>query len=140
MNVPLALLADSANISQEGKLNVLGAFSNINAASFPAVHPAMVLVLQLEASPAEYGRTRQFEAAFLDSDGKQIAEFKADLQMYAPDDPSVPSNDYVLINIPPMPFPHAGDYAVHVLIGDEEKARIPFRLTERPVGRPQEEE
>ena len=140
MNVPLALLADSANISQEGKLNVLGVFSNIDALRFPVIHAAMVLVLQLEASPAEYGRTKKFEIAFLDADGNRIAGLEADLQMNAPDDLASPTNDYVVINIPPTPFPHAGDYAVHILIGDEDKAQVRFRLTDRSADQPQKEE
>ena len=138
MNVPLALLADAANISQEGKLNVLGAFNNITASRFPAVHPAMVLVLQLKASPAEYGQTKQFEIKILDADGDHIADFMADLQVDKPEDPAAPNNNYVVMNVPPMPFPHAGDYAVHILIGGEDKAEVPFRLTDGSIDRTQE--
>lgn len=139
MNVPLALLADSANLSQEGKLNVLGAFNSIYAPSFPAVHPAMVLVLQLDASPAEYGQTKQLEVAFLDADATKIAGFEAELQVNRPADPAGPTNDYVVVNVPPMPFPHSGDYAIHVLIGGEDKARVRFQLVDSSVAQPQEE-
>jgi len=34
MKATLALLADAANVSEEGKLNVLGIFNNINAEEF----------------------------------------------------------------------------------------------------------
>lgn len=140
MNVPLALLADSANISQEGKLNVLGAFNTIYAPSFPVVHPAMVLVLQLMASPAEYGQTKKLKVTILDADANHIASFGGDLQVNTPDDLGAPNNDYSVIHIPPMPFPHAGDYAIYILIGGEDKAQVRFRLTERSVNRPQGEE
>ena len=39
MQVPLAVLADSANVSQEGKLNIMGIFTQINAQSLPCDTP-----------------------------------------------------------------------------------------------------
>ena len=52
MDVTLALLADAANVSQDGKLNILGIFNGLGAAAFPATHPSMHLVLRFEASRA----------------------------------------------------------------------------------------
>ena len=51
MELTLALLADYANISREGKLNIMGIFEQIFALSFPAVHAQLQLVLRLESSP-----------------------------------------------------------------------------------------
>ena len=51
----MALIADEANISQEGKLNVLGAFDRIAATSFPMVHPKMVFLFRLEARYGDGG-------------------------------------------------------------------------------------
>ena len=138
MDVPLALLADSANISQEGKLNVLGAFDNINASSFPAVHAAMVLVIGLTASPAEYGHTRLCRIRLLDADANQLLAIEGDLEVNQPSDLAAPHSVYIPFPIPPITFPHAGDYAFHILIDDDEKATVPFRLTERSSNRSQE--
>ncbi|MCY3912733.1 MAG: hypothetical protein OXG43_05735 [Chloroflexi bacterium] len=138
MDVPLALLADSANISQEGKLNVLGAFDNIYAASFPAVHPAMVLVIGLTASPAEFGQTRQCRISLLDADANQLLAIEGDLEVSQPSVRAAPHSVYIPFPIPPITFPHAGDYAFHILIGDDEKATVSFRLTERSSNRSQE--
>ena len=55
MKVNLALLADGANVSREGKLNILGIFDTIHAGKFPVVHAQMRLVVRLEASSAELG-------------------------------------------------------------------------------------
>jgi hypothetical protein len=49
MQVPLALLADHANVSAEGKLNLMGAFDVINARRFPAVHAQMHLVFRIRS-------------------------------------------------------------------------------------------
>lgn len=56
MNVSLALVADYANISREGKLNILGIFDRIAAQSVPAVHSQMQLIMRLEADRAESER------------------------------------------------------------------------------------
>ena len=57
MQVKLALLADYANVTAEGKLNILGIFDRINVVGVPAVHPQMHFILRLEAHPAEWDRT-----------------------------------------------------------------------------------
>ena len=138
MEVPLALLADAANISQEGKLNVLGAFDNIDARAFPALHPAMVLVMGVSASPAEYGHSRKCRISLLDADANQILAIEGDLEIGQPSDLSAPTSIYIPYSLPPIPFPHAGDYAFHILIGDDEKARVPFRVTDKSGDQPEE--
>lgn len=49
MEVAYALIADSANVSIGGKLNILGAFDIIFAKEFPCFHPSMVLAFMLRA-------------------------------------------------------------------------------------------
>ena len=56
MDVTLAVLADHANVSDQGKLNILGIFDRILASNFPAVHPQLHPVLRFSASPAERGK------------------------------------------------------------------------------------
>ena len=69
MRVALALLADGANVTREGKLNLLGIFDTIFARGFPVMHPVMQLVLRFEAEPAEAGTRRDLEVQFLTPDG-----------------------------------------------------------------------
>ena len=52
MLVKLAVLADYANVTSDGKLNILGIFDRMNVLNLPAVHPQMNLVLRLEAHRA----------------------------------------------------------------------------------------
>ena len=40
MNVTFAMFADAANLSQEGKLNILGVFDALQVATLPTVAPA----------------------------------------------------------------------------------------------------
>ena len=55
MHLTFALFADSANLSQEGKLNILGVFDAVQVAAFPTVHPRAHLVVRLKGSRADAG-------------------------------------------------------------------------------------
>jgi hypothetical protein len=55
MHVSFALFADAANISQEGKLNILGVFDSVQVGQFPALHPRTTFVLRLKARPQDAG-------------------------------------------------------------------------------------
>ncbi|HJQ85319.1 MAG TPA: hypothetical protein VKA21_14635 [Candidatus Binatia bacterium] len=68
----LAVLADGANVSREGKLNLLGIFDTIFARTFPTTHPQMQLVLRFEADPAESGSARTVEVQLVAPDGRVV--------------------------------------------------------------------
>lgn len=72
MKVTLAVLADYANITREGKLNILGIFDVIHAHDFPMTHPQMQLVMRFEADIAEAGKTKKLEIKLMDEDGKTL--------------------------------------------------------------------
>jgi hypothetical protein len=72
MKVTLAVLADYANVSREGKLNILGIFDIIYAKAFPCVHNQMQLVIRFEADIGERGRQKSIEVQLIDEDAKQI--------------------------------------------------------------------
>ena len=50
MHVTFALFADAANLSQEGKLNILGVFDALQVGTLPALHPRATLVVHLKGS------------------------------------------------------------------------------------------
>ena len=71
MQVNLLVLCDAANVSREGKLNILGEFDSIHASAFPLTYPTMVLVLRMEAHPTESGDHR-LKLRLLDADGQDV--------------------------------------------------------------------
>jgi hypothetical protein len=48
-----ALLADYANITADGKLNIMGVFGRMAATRIPATHPSLYLVARFEARVTE---------------------------------------------------------------------------------------
>lgn len=128
MKVIFAVLADAANVSQEGKLNILGNFANINATTFPAQHPEMNLVLRLEASPAEVGTKKKLEVQLIGEDGQRIGGLNADFEVPPPRSAGEPINMQSVVRLVGIVFPKAGRYAMHILINEEEKADIPLTV------------
>jgi len=67
----LFLTADYANVTSDGKLNVMGIFKEINAYNFPARHASMHLVAKLAAELGEFEQTRNITVILMDADGKK---------------------------------------------------------------------
>ena len=131
MNIVFAVLADAANVSREGKLNILGNFANINASEFPTRHPQMQLVLRMEASPAEVGMEKNIEVTMLDADGQRIAGFTADFTVPEPKTAGEEVQMQTILHLRDTVFPQPGRYGIHVLINGNEEARVPLTLTLR---------
>lgn len=58
MEAKLALICNSANVSQEGKLNILGEFDTIWAEQVPVKWPSLTLVARFEAHLVEGSKRR----------------------------------------------------------------------------------
>jgi hypothetical protein len=131
MEVTLALLADYANVSQEGKLNVMGVFNRIWAKKFPAVHPEMRLVFRLEVGPAERGAEKLIEVKLLDADGNVVQHLKGHFAV--PAESARPTIETAqILTFATVRFEKPGDYAFHILVGGDEKKTVPFRVEQLP--------
>ncbi|MDO8501275.1 MAG: hypothetical protein Q7S20_05495 [Gemmatimonadaceae bacterium] len=58
MHISFAVFADGANLSQEGKLNVLGVFDALAVAGFPSLHPRTHFVVRLKGGAEDTGAHR----------------------------------------------------------------------------------
>ena len=125
------MLADSANISQEGKLNITGIFDRINAQEFPAAHMAAKLVLNVEVHPGEVGR-HEMKIVFVDEDGKLVMESKVGFVVGEPDDKSKPIRGNQIITIQVIPMAAPGDYSFDIFIDGRYETSVP--LTAAKVG------
>ena len=121
----MAILADEANVSQEGKLNVLGIFDRIAAAEFPVMHPRMVFAFRVEAEAGDGGRGFPVNVELLDPDGAVL--FQAAGEMMAP---RVPAGEFTTSNqvftLVGLQFPRAGLYRFVITIADTEPHETPF--------------
>jgi hypothetical protein len=134
MDVRLAVLADYANVSQDGKLNIMGIFEEINASYLPYVLPQMYLVMSLTAGPAEFDTVRALRVLLLRSDGQRLLELGGQLQIPQPTREGSRAYMNEAIGLAGISFPQAGDYAFHILVGDDEKATVPLHVNDVSKG------
>ena len=123
MEVKLAVLADSANVSIEGKLNILGIFNMIGAANFPATHPQMQLVLSLSADTAEQGQTKDMEIQLCNPDGGKVCSLSGKLAI-PKGDPGYPVGMNHILILNGLRFDKPGDYVFNILVNGDPKEHV----------------
>ena len=126
MDVTLALLADGANVSREGKLNVFGIFDTIFARAFPTTHPQMQLVLRFELDVDEGGR-RDVEVQFVAADGRVLFRLPGavSVQQRAPGERTRMDHILTLNNVQ---LEHPGRYRFNVVVEGELAAVVPLQV------------
>jgi hypothetical protein len=138
MQVKLALLADYANVTAEGKLNILGIFDRINVLEVPAVHPQMHLILRLEAHSAERNRSHNIEIRLYDPDGQTVFEVQGDVVPHGQAGEPVATNQILTLNNLQLSKP--GGYTFVVFINNDLKSEVPLGVEveatafPRPIG------
>jgi hypothetical protein len=128
MDVTVAVLADYANVSREGKLNIMGIFQEVNAPFLPFPLPQMYLVLSFSAGPAEFGSQRDIRVVLLNSDGAEILALDAELEIPHAIRPGSRISINEAIGLAGVTFQQAGSYAFHILVGGDEKATVPLHV------------
>ena len=106
MHVSFALFADAANLSQEGKLNILGVFDALQVATLPAVHPRAHLVVHLKGTRRDVG-AHTVTLRWLSPSGQELWSSSGDLNVGAPP-PGVAEMDLPLIAQLDLPMDVAG--------------------------------
>lgn len=134
MDVKLAVLADYANVSQDGKLNIMGIFQEINAPSLPFPLPQMYLVLTFEAGPAEFGSEKQLRVVLVDSDGNERMSLEGQVKVPRPLRRGAPAYINEAIGLAGVPFDRAGDYHFAALVGGETKETVPLHVNDLGKG------
>ena len=123
------MLADAANVSREGKLNILGAFDRIYGSKFPLHWPRMVLVTRFEASAAEFGSEKSLEIITMDADGKQLGKASGKMKISE----GRTGRQIKINHVLPMgmTFPAPGQYSIEILVNGEPKATVPLEVVQR---------
>ena len=132
MDLSYLLVADYANVTQDGKLNVMGIFATISAVNFPAVHPEMYLVAQLTAVPFEYGRKCEIAVKLIDEDASsELVDFRAPVIV-----PSGERGQKVHLNhilrLVNIRFPRPGTYEFCILVDNDAKGQLAIEVNQLP--------
>ena len=81
MDAVLAVAADYANVSSDGKLNIMGIFQELRPSALPAQVPQMYLVISWDAGPAEFGSHKKVSVTYMGPDDQQQASLDTAMQV-----------------------------------------------------------
>ena len=130
MNVALALLADAANTSSDGKLNILGVFNTIFSDRYPAVHPEMKLVVRLQLHPAELEHPKEVNVQLRNDEGRRLDGFRADFTVQGTPGAELGGETLTtdsILSVSNLYLEAPGTYEFLILVNGEVKAQVPFK-------------
>ena len=126
MQVSFALFADAANLSQEGKLNILGVFDAVQVGALPTVHRRASLVVHLKGDEQDAG-VHSLTLRWLSPTGEELWSTQGQVEVQ-----SAPQNgagmDLPLIAAVDLPLDQPGSYAMHVAVDDQPSAQVALHV------------
>jgi hypothetical protein len=122
MQISFALFADAANLSQEGKLNVLGVFGAVQVATLPAVHPRAHLVVGLRGGREDVG-AHQVTLHWRNPAGTELWSTAGNLDIALPPG-EITELDLPLIASIDLPIDQPGTYTMQVGVDADLTAEV----------------
>jgi hypothetical protein len=134
MRLRLAVAADYANLSSEGKLNIMGVFHEVGSQVFPTALSQGFLILEWEAGPVETGKSRDLRIVFVDPDGNEKIDLGVSIEVPKPKRPGSPALFNQIINVAGTPFERSGEHAFYILADGDEKGHVALYVHEPLTG------
>jgi len=128
----LFLVADYANVTGDGKLNVMGIFQVINAHNFPARHSSMHLVAKLAPELSEYGQKRSFTVLLMDADGNSILEISGEFDVPRGEGGRKPEVN-IILELKDIILPKPGRYQFVLLIDKDQKDELTLYVNQLEI-------
>lgn len=128
MHVQFALFADAANVSQEGKLNILGVFDALHVGQLPSLHPRATFVVRLKAVAEDEG-PHGVSLEWVNPAGELLWSSRGELVVgSAPE--GADGVDVPLIAVVDLPMDVPGIYTMIVAVDDAEAARTALHVNQ----------
>ena len=131
MHRSFAVFADAANISQEGKLNVLGVFDALQIGVLPAVHPRATLVVRLKAGEGDEGR-HTLAFGWMSPHGEEIWSSSGEIEVGTPPTGAFELDIPVIAAID-LPIREVGAHTMRIALDDELRAELMLHVR---IGQP----
>ena len=113
------LFCTDAGTGPDGKLNIHGIFSELQAPDFPARQDSMVLVGIIEWQRDVQGRI-PFSVDLADPDGKAIFSIEGHTDVEARSQSRAPAKTQLILPLEKVMFPAPGHYRARIKINDIE--------------------
>lgn len=128
MEVTLALMAEAANATADGRLNIHAAFTTLGFAQFPVTIPKMVLVLRFEIEEQDWGRTHGVAVTIYDESDAVVTTTDASVELPGEAEGQQSIAFFQLFEFVRLTFAQPGEYEVVVEVGDETKESVLLTL------------
>jgi len=120
MHISFAVFADAANLSQEGKLNILGVFDAVQVAGLPTIHPRTHFVVRLKADGDDTG-SHKLTFRWLSPFEEELWSSSGEMSV-APAPNPVFELDLPIIAVVDLPLNVAGQYTMQVTLDGQPTA------------------
>lgn len=117
MHISFAVFADAANLSQEGKLNILGVFDAVQVAGLPTIHPRTHFVVRLKADSTDTGQ-HKLSFRWLSPFDEELWSSSGEMTV-APAPNPVFEVDLPIIAVVDLPLNVTGQYTMQVTLDGE---------------------
>lgn len=131
MQIVLASLADYALVDQQGRLSVIGIFSQVWVSQFPAEHRRTHLVIRVIGRRTEIGEHR-IRIRFLDPDGRELLGGEGTFRFGEPP-AGVTFVEAAVILAYDLPLPRAGRYDVELTLDADGSTHLPLTAAQIPA-------
>lgn len=127
MQVDFCALADAANTTAGGKLNVLGVFDRVGVKSLPAVHKQMAIVLRIRVEYADARDEHDLRLALENPDGKKLVDLEGATRV-GEIEPGTFSHTNQIFNLRDIRFEEEGVHRIRVWLDGELAAEQPLAV------------
>lgn len=128
MELKLAVLADFASITREGKLNILGIFDEINPGALPVTLPIFYVVVSYSAGATEFDTDKTLGIALQTEDGSILLRLEQTAHVARPARPGTRTKVNQLHALVGLPFEAAGSYEFVLSVDGRPEGSIPLRV------------
>ncbi|MEI8012079.1 MAG: hypothetical protein WCI27_06320 [Candidatus Omnitrophota bacterium] len=130
MQVEVFAICDAAT-SENGKLNILGAFDTIWVRQFPAVYPHCAVAVKMRFDAIENG-AHAVVTRIIDQDGKNVLPpATGSFNVNMPENQRSASTDIVL-NIQGLNLAKPGEYALELAVDSRSEISLPLYIRQHP--------
>ncbi len=130
------LLADYANITGNGKLNVMGMFRVIHAQAFPCSHLSTHLIIKLYPDLLENVQGEHtLIARLVNEDGDVLNQMEIPFAFPSQGNQALRPEHNFILKLSVLEFEKPGDYAfkIHVDSLDNEVGEVAFYVNQLPI-------
>ncbi|MGH7591808.1 MAG: DUF6941 family protein [Gemmatimonadales bacterium] len=131
MQIVLASLADYALVDQQGRLSVIGIFSQVWVSQFPAEHRRTHLVIRVIGRRTEIGE-HKIRIRFLDPDARELFGGEGTFRFGEPP-AGVTFVEAAVILAYDLPLPQPGRYDVELTLDAGDSTHLPLTAAVVPA-------